>query len=273
MVCFASASPGSFLHTSSYGLHSDSEFLDACDWHPSFQEPWCYFQWVDRAAYTARVVSPYIFHSCSSYWDYRDAPFICCIIRATCFSDTYRVIGYTSPRADPDRFSFTSSDRGSDSSKLRIRGWCYTVSDRSAHLSAWLVCSCPADQPLGFGAWRQRGRGIEYVRPRGSNISWGAYDLLLLAFYVWYITMHSCLFSCIELHTCDCDIYVICVILMWYVTCVLSTLIFIYVMSLHYAHLVCFRALLRFKWALFLILMLISYLLSTTCWLGSYKFA
>ena len=100
----------------------------------------------------------------------------------------------------------------------------------------------------------------------------GAY-LLLLAFYVWYITMHSCLLSCIELHKCDCDIYVICVIFMWYVTCVLSTLIIIYVMSLHCANLGCFCVLLWFKWALFLVLMLISYLLSTSCWLGSYKLA
>ena len=65
-------------------------------------------------------------------------------------------------------FCVTSSDKGSDSSELQIRGWCYIVLDRSPHLSARLVCSYPADRPLGFGAWCQRGRGIEYVRSRGS---------------------------------------------------------------------------------------------------------
>ena len=54
--------------------------------------------------------------------------------------------------------------------------------------------------------------------------------------------MHSCLLLCIELHKCDRnrDINVI-VIFMWYVTCVLSTLNYLYVMSLGYAHLLCFR--------------------------------
>ena len=115
------------------------------------------------------------------------------------------------------------------------------------------------------------GEGSSMIDLGGAIYLGGAY-LLHLAFYVWYIIMHSCLLSCIELHTCDRDIYVI-VIFIWYVTCVLSTLIFIYVMSLSYAHLLCFHVLLRCKWALLLILMLISYLLSTSCWLGSYKLA
>ena len=45
----------------------------------------------------------------------------------------------------------------------------------------------------------------------------GAYDLFLLALYVWYI-MHSRLLSCIVLYTCDGETYV---------TCVLSTLFYI----------------------------------------------
>ena len=128
----------------------------------------------------------------------------------------------------------------------------------------------PRRPTLRFWCLTPKGeRDREWLDLGGAIYLGGAY-LLHLVFYVWYITMHSCLLSCIELHKWDCDIYVICMIFMWYVTCVLSTLIFIYVMSLHYAHLVCFRVLLRFTWALFLILMLISYLLSTPCWLGSY---
>ena len=131
----------------------------------------------------------------------------------------------------------------------------------------------PHQPTLRFWCLMPKGERDRVWLDLGGAIYLGGAYLLYLAFYVWYITMHSCLLSCIELHTCDCDIYVICVILMWYVTCVLSTLIYIYVMSLHYAHLLCFHVLLRFKWALFLVLMLISYLLSTTCWLGSYKHA
>ena len=44
--------------------------------------------------------------------------------------------------------------------------------------------------------------------------------------------MHSRLLSCIVLYTCDGETYV---------TCVLSTLIYIYVMSLGYANLLCFH--------------------------------
>ena len=54
------------------------------------------------------------------------------------------------------------------------------------------------------------GEGSSMLDLGGALYLGGAYDLLLLAFYVWYIIMHSCLFSCIELHTCDCDTYVIC---------------------------------------------------------------
>ena len=114
----------------------------------------------------------------------------------------------------------------------------------SPHLSARLVCSCPAIWPLGFGAWCQRGRGSEYVRSRGNV--WDGFDSILLVFCVWYF-VHSHLLSCIALYTCDGETYV---------TCVLSTLIYIYVMSLGYAHLLCFCILLQYKWAL---LMLISY--------------
>ena len=182
---------------------------------------------------------PWFFHSCSYHWDYRDAPFFSCIIRAACYSHTCRVLSRTSLWSDLDRFSITSSYRGSDCIELRIRWWCCPVPDRSSHLSAQLVRCCPTDRPLGFGAWRQRGEGSSMIDIGGAIYLGGAY-LLYLAFYVWYIIMHSCLLSCIELHTCDHDIYVI-VIFIWYVTCVLSTSIFIYVMSLGYAHLLCFR--------------------------------
>ena len=59
----------------------------------------------------------------------------------------------------------------------------------------------------------------------------GVWDLFHLVFYVWYF-MHSCLPSCIALHTCDCDTYV---------TCVLSTLIYIF-MSCHLVMLICFAS-------------------------------
>ena len=62
----------------------------------------------------------------------------------------------------------------------------------------------------------------------GGAIYLGGAYLLHLVFYVWYIIMHSCLLSCIELHKCDHDIYVI-VISMWcdiYVICDMCALYF-----------------------------------------------
>ena len=92
----------------------------------------------------------------------------------------------------------------------------------------------------------------------------------MFGFYVWYTIMHSCVFTFMHQtifmwlwYLCDHDIWHVC-----------SVLWIIY-MSYHlcYAHLLCFRVLLWCKWALFPVLMLISYLLSTLCWLGSYKLA
>ena len=122
------------------------------------------------AAHSTIFACPRSFYSCTYYQDYRDAPFFCCIIRATCFSDTYIVYGRSSPWSNLDRFNIASSYRGSDSSKLRVRWWWHIVLARSSHLSARLIRCSPANRPLGFGVWRQRGRGIEYVRPRGSLV-------------------------------------------------------------------------------------------------------
>ena len=56
--------------------------------------------------------------------------------------------------------------------------------------------------------------------------------LLYLEFYVWYI-MHSCLLLCIKLLKCDHNRNInVIMIFMWYVTCVLSTLNYLYVISL-----------------------------------------
>ena len=79
-----------------------------------------------------------------------------------------------------------------------------------------------------------------------------------MEFYVWYTIMHSCVF--IFMHQTifmwlwylrDRDIWHVC------------SLLWIIYMSYHlcYAHLLCFRILLRCKWALLLKLMLISYFL------------
>ena len=51
--------------------------------------------------------------------------------------------------------------------------------------------------------------------------------------------MHSCLLLCIELYLCDSDIYMI-VIVMRYVTCVLSTLNYLYVITC--VMLICFAS-------------------------------
>ena len=239
MVCFTRDSSGFTLYPYCYGLHSDSNFFGISDGHPSLQESRRYLQWAYRVAYTSSVLSLYPYHTYSSYRDYRDDSVVCCIIRATShnhsytwgfsdndsdsercgstsYSDTSRVTSHASYWVDLDRFTFTSSDKGPDRSELRVRGWCSLVLDLSSHLSARLDCSCPAVRPLGFGACRQRGRGSEYVRSRGSM--WDGLDLVLLVFCVWCF-VHSRLLSCIVLYTCDCQTYV---------TCVLSTLIYIY---------------------------------------------
>ena len=240
------------------------------------------------------------YHSRSGHRDYRDDPVFCCFVRAasdshshtwgfsdrnsgscgsTSYRDTFWAIGsghyrsfrvstgrpsYQVYRADQYRFTYTSNDRawvrsrGFDSLELRVRWWSDLVLVHSPCLSAQLVCPCPANWPLDFGAWRQRGRGSEYVRLRGSV--WDGLILLCVTFM--HIVFTFMLF----------DICGICVFvrLMWHVC---SLLWFIYVISIGYAHLLCFRVLLRFKWALLHVLMLNSYLLSTPCHLGSYKHA
>ena len=78
-------------------------------------------------------------------------------------------------------------------------------------LSARLVCSCPADRPLGFGAWRQRGRGIEYVRSRGSDISRGS----IMIYYLWFFMCDTLL--CIHVYFHALNYIRVIVIFMWYV--------------------------------------------------------
>ena len=129
---------------------------------------------------------------------------------------------------------------------------------------------------LRFWCLTPKGRGIEYVRSRGSDTSRGSIwfisfsPLCVIHYYAFMFTFMHWTTYVWSWYLCDSDINVI---FMWYVTCVPSTLIFIYVMSLGYAHLPCFHVLLWFKWALLHVLMLNSYLLSTPCWLGSYKHA
>ena len=82
------------------------------------------------------------------------------------------------------------------------------------------------------------------------------FGLLCVILHAFMFTFMHCLI------TCDGETYV---------TCVLSTLIYIYVMSLGYAHLFASVFYSDSNELYFLVFMLISYLLSTPCWLGSYK--
>ena len=84
----------------------------------------------------------------------------------------------------------------------------------------------PRRQTLRFWCLTPKGeRDRVWLDLGGAIYLGGAYGLLLLAFYVWYITMHSCLLSCIELHTCDCNIYV----WLWYLCdmCALYSILYI----------------------------------------------
>ena len=137
----------------------------------------------------------------------------------------------------------------------------------------------PRQPALRFWCLTPKGRGFEYVSLRGSDISRGslviilAYLLHLEFLYVRYTIMHLCVWyimhSCLLLYLCDSDIYVI----MIYDMCALYFEFFICHITCALLICFCFRTLLRCKWALLLVLMLISYLLSTSCWLGSYKLA
>ena len=60
-----------------------------------------------------------------------------------------------------------------------------------------------------------------------------------MIYYFWLFMCDTLL--CIHVYFHALNYISVIVIFMSYVTCVLNTLIFIYVMSLHYAHLVCFR--------------------------------
>ena len=130
--------------------------------------------------------------------------------------------------------TFTSSYRGSDRSEFRVRGWWCSVLDFSPHLSARLVCSCPAIRPLGFGAWRQRGKGSEYVRSRGSVRSRES---------VWFVSFGS---LCVILSAFT-STFMHCITYMWWWDlcdmCALYFDTYIDVMSLGYAHLLCFSTL------------------------------
>ena len=75
------------------------------------------------------------------------------------------------------------------------------------------------------------GEGASMLELGGALHLGRACDSFHLVFYVSY-SMHSRLPSCIVLHTCDGDTYV---------TCVLSTLIYIY-MSCHLIMLICFAS-------------------------------
>ena len=125
------------------------------------------------------------------------------------------------------------------------------VWDLSPHLNARLVCSCLTDWPLGFGAWRQRGSGSEYVRLRGSM--WDRLILLCVT-----LSCISCLLLCIVLY----------VIYVWlWDLCDMCPLYFhLYIMSLVYAHLLCFRVTLQFKWVLCYVLLLHSFSFEYIMW-------
>ena len=119
------------------------------------------------------------------------------------FSVTIGLPSYQVHWVDPDRFTSTSSDRGSTRSEFRVQGWCSLVSDLSPHLSARLIYCYPVVRPLGFGVWHQRGRGSKYVRFRGSL--WDGLDLLCVILHAFTFTLMHCVI-------CD-----ICVRLMWHV--------------------------------------------------------
>jgi len=224
-------------------------------------------------AYSSIFTYPRSFYCCTSYRDYRDAPFLSGIVRAY-YSPTSSVYSSSSSWSDLDCSSIDYSYRGSNYSELRIRWWCQLVLACSSYFSARLIRCSPADRPLGFGVWRQRGRGIEYDRFRGSDVFRGSLVILLayilhLEFLcvIHYYAFIVCLLSCIELYICDSDIYVTVI----YDMCALYFELFICHITCVMLICLCFRVLLRCKWALLLVLMLISYLLSTSCWLGSYK--
>jgi hypothetical protein len=265
VVCFTRDRVGSALYSFGHGLHSYLVHFSTSDGHPCLQESRCYLQWAHRIAYTTRVQNPCSYHSCSSHQDYWDDSVVCCFVRAAsdshsyswgfsdsdrtgCSSTSYSVTFRATGRADPDRFTSTSSDRGSDCLEFRVRGWCSSVLDLSPHHSAWLVCSYPIVWPLGFGAWRQRGRGSKYVRFRVSM--WDGLDSFVCDTSYIHVYFHASCYIHVSVRP------------MWHVC---SLLWYLYVMSLGYAHLPCFRISLRFKWASLNVLMLNSYLLSTPC--------
>ena len=86
---------------------------------------------------------------------------------------------------------------------------------------------------------------------------------------IHYYAFIVCLPLCSKLYICDSDIYVIVI----YDMCALYFELFICHITCVMLICLCFRVLLRCRWALLLVLMLILYPLSTSCWLGSYKLA
>ena len=114
----------------------------------------------------------------------------------------------------------------------------------SQHPTRLLLSRLPT---LRFWSLMPKGGG-EYVRHRG--ILWEGFGLL---------SATSCI-SCLPLCTYLCTLWYTLdgAFVMVIVTCVLS-FIFIYHVMCAIAHMLCFRVLLRFIWALLLVLVLISY--------------
>ena len=90
----------------------------------------------------------------------------------------------------------------------------------------------PHRPTLRFWCLTPKGRGIEYVSLRGATYLGGVYllaYLLHLEFYVWYSIMHS---SCVYFHALNYIFVIVISTWSWYMTCVLSTLNYLYVISL-----------------------------------------
>ena len=108
----------------------------------------------------------------------------------------------------------------------------------------------PHRPTLRFWCLTPKGRGIEYVSLRGSDVFRGSLVILLayilhLEFLcvIHYYAFIVCLFSCIELYICDSDIYVT----MIYDMCALYFELFICHITCVMLICLCFCVLLRCK--------------------------
>ena len=106
------------------------------------------------------------------------------------------------------------------------------------YLSAWLVRCSPADRPLGFGVWRQRGRGIEYDRLRG------AIYLGELIYYIWLFMCDTLLCIHAYFHALNYIRVIVKFMWLWYLCDMwhVCSLLWSLYMSCHLVMLICFAS-------------------------------